>query len=31
MLVNTVLFTGNGNPVLAQQIASNLGIELGKA
>ena len=31
MLFNTVLFTGNANPTLAQQIASNLGIELGKA
>jgi ribose-phosphate pyrophosphokinase len=31
VLFNTVLFTGNANPVLAQQIASNLGIELGKA
>ena len=31
MLFNTVLFTGNANPALAQQIASSLGIELGKA
>ncbi len=31
MLFNTVLFTGNANPALAQQIASNLGIELGHA
>ena len=31
MLFNTVLFTGNANPVLAQQIASHLGIELGQA
>ena len=31
MLFNTVLFTGNANPVLAQEIASNLGAELGKA
>jgi ribose-phosphate pyrophosphokinase len=31
VLFNTVLFTGNANPALAQQIASNLGIELGKA
>ena len=31
MLFNTVLFTGNANPVLAQEIASHLGIELGKA
>ncbi len=31
MLFNTVLFTGNANPVLAHEIASHLGIELGKA
>ena len=31
MLYNTVLFTGNANPVLAQEIATNLGAELGKA
>ncbi len=31
MLFNTVLFTGNANPVLAQQIASQLGVELGSA
>ncbi len=31
MLTNTVLFTGNANPVLAQEIATHLGIELGKA
>ena len=31
VLFNTVLFTGNANPALAQQIASSLGIELGKA
>ena len=31
MLFNTVLFSGNANPVLAQEIASHLGIELGKA
>ena len=31
MLFNTVLFTGNANPVLAQEIASHLGIELGRA
>jgi len=31
VLFNTVLFTGNANPVLAQEIASHLGIELGKA
>jgi len=30
VLFNTVLFTGNANPVLAQEIASHLGIELGK-
>ncbi|MBE0546251.1 MAG: ribose-phosphate pyrophosphokinase [Rubrivivax sp.] len=30
-MFNTVLFTGNANPVLAQEIASHLGIELGKA
>jgi ribose-phosphate pyrophosphokinase len=30
-LFNTVLFTGNANPALAQEIASHLGIELGKA
>jgi ribose-phosphate pyrophosphokinase len=28
---NTVLFTGNANPALAQEIASSLGIELGRA
>ena len=26
-----MLFTGNANPVLAQEIASHLGVELGKA
>ncbi len=31
MLFNTVLFTGNANPALAQEIASHLGVELGKA
>jgi ribose-phosphate pyrophosphokinase len=28
---NTVLFTGNANPALAQEIARALGIELGRA
>ena len=31
MLFNTVLFTGNANPSLAQEIATHLGTELGKA
>src|SRR5882762_403491 len=31
VLFNTVLFTGNANPALSQEIASNLGVELGKA
>jgi ribose-phosphate pyrophosphokinase len=31
VLFNTVLFTGNANPALAQEIASHLGIELGRA
>ncbi len=31
VLFNTVLFTGNANPVLAQEIATQLGSELGKA
>jgi ribose-phosphate pyrophosphokinase len=31
VLFNTVLFTGNANPVLAQEIASSLGVELGQA
>ncbi len=31
MLFNTVLFTGNANPALAQEIAISLGAELGKA
>jgi ribose-phosphate pyrophosphokinase len=31
MLFNTVLFTGNANPVLAREIAASLGVELGAA
>ena len=31
MLFNTVLFTGNANPALAQEIAPHLAIGLGKA
>ena len=31
MLFNTVLFTGNANPTLAQEIATHLGVDLGKA
>ncbi len=31
MLFNTVLFTGNANPALAQEMATSLGVELGKA
>jgi ribose-phosphate pyrophosphokinase len=31
VLFNTLLFTGNANPLLAQEIATNLGTELGKA
>ena len=31
MLFNTVLFTGNANPLLAQEIAQHLGVELGGA
>ncbi|MFZ4551611.1 MAG: ribose-phosphate pyrophosphokinase, partial [Aquabacterium sp.] len=31
MLSDTVLFTGNANPALAQEIATQLGINLGKA
>jgi ribose-phosphate pyrophosphokinase len=31
VLFNTVLFTGNSNRVLAQEIGSHLGVELGKA
>ncbi|MCA0174684.1 MAG: ribose-phosphate pyrophosphokinase [Proteobacteria bacterium] len=30
-MFNTVLFTGNANPVLAQEIATHLNAELGKA
>ena len=31
MLFNTVLFTGNANPVLAHEIARHLGVEVGQA
>ena len=31
MLFNTMLFSGNANLALAQEIASNLGVELGRA
>jgi len=31
VLFNTVLFTGNANPVLAQEIANQLGVDLGQA
>jgi ribose-phosphate pyrophosphokinase len=31
VLFNTVLFTGNANPALAQEMARSLGVELGKA
>jgi ribose-phosphate pyrophosphokinase len=31
VLFNTVLFTGNANPLLAQEIASQLGVEMGQA
>jgi ribose-phosphate pyrophosphokinase len=31
VLFNTVLFTGNANPALGLEIASQLGVELGKA
>jgi ribose-phosphate pyrophosphokinase len=31
VLFNTVLFTGNANPVLAQEMGSHLGVDLGKA
>ncbi len=31
MLFNTVLFTGNANPVLAQEMAAHLGVDLGQA
>ncbi|MBL8349330.1 MAG: ribose-phosphate pyrophosphokinase [Burkholderiaceae bacterium] len=30
-MFNTVLFTGNSNPALAQEMARSLGVELGKA
>jgi ribose-phosphate pyrophosphokinase len=30
VLFNTVLFTGNANPALAQEMAKSLGVELGK-
>ncbi|MCA3447708.1 MAG: ribose-phosphate pyrophosphokinase [Rhodobacter sp.] len=30
-MFNTMLFCGNANPVLGQEIATHLGIELGKA
>nr|WP_200222408.1 ribose-phosphate pyrophosphokinase [Rubrivivax gelatinosus] len=30
-MFNTVLFTGNANPVLAQEIATHLSVELGRA
>ncbi|MBL8330685.1 MAG: ribose-phosphate pyrophosphokinase [Rubrivivax sp.] len=30
-MFNTMLFSGNANPALAQEIASNLGVELGRA
>jgi ribose-phosphate pyrophosphokinase len=30
VLFNTVLFTGNANPALAQEIATHLGVEVGK-
>ena len=30
MLFNTVLFTGNANPLLAHEIATSLGVELGQ-
>ncbi|MCC6853031.1 MAG: ribose-phosphate pyrophosphokinase [Rubrivivax sp.] len=30
-MFNTVLFTGNANPMLAREIAATLGIELGQA
>ncbi|MBP6902283.1 MAG: ribose-phosphate pyrophosphokinase [Burkholderiaceae bacterium] len=30
-MFNTVLFTGKSNPVLAQEMAKHLGVELGKA
>jgi len=31
VLFNTVLFTGNANPALSNEMAKSLGIELGKA
>jgi len=31
VLFNTVLFTGNANPALTQEIAKSLGVEVGKA
>ncbi len=31
MLFNTILFTGNANRALAQEISSSLGVELGNA
>jgi ribose-phosphate pyrophosphokinase len=31
VLFNTVLFTGNANRVLAQEMAASLGVELGRA
>ncbi|HNB45996.1 MAG TPA: ribose-phosphate diphosphokinase, partial [Burkholderiaceae bacterium] len=31
MLADTVLFTGNANPALAQEIANDLRVELGQA
>ena len=31
VLFNTLLFSGNANPALAQEIAAHLGIELGNA
>jgi ribose-phosphate pyrophosphokinase len=30
LLFNTVLFTGNANPLLAHEIATSLGVELGQ-
>jgi len=31
VLFNTVLFTGNANPALAQEMATHLGIDVGRA
>jgi ribose-phosphate pyrophosphokinase len=31
VLFNTIIFTGNANPALAQEISSSLGVELGHA